>query len=253
MFLALLQGGLAEYDDRGDCLGAATGGRRDGEGTPGSRSRRTQPDGSGTKGSKRHLQVEGRGVPLSLVVTGANRNDLSELARLLEARVAEPSASGTGAAPVPHLRADAGYAGSPALGTIVDQGYVPHVRSRHDEKVDRRTYPDYRPRRWVVEVRHPWFSRFRSLLVRFEKTHQSAVALHHLAAAIIAFRQATQLCGPYVDRQHPDWRQPPSRSGGGVQAIGGAVWWSAPSPVWGLRPGLVHGEFRPGQQGRRSV
>ncbi len=36
------------------------------------------------KGSKRHLLVDGRGVPLSLVVTGANRHDVTQLELVLE-------------------------------------------------------------------------------------------------------------------------------------------------------------------------
>ena len=35
----------------------------------------------GKKGSKRHLLVDGHGVPLSLIVTGANRHDVSQLGR----------------------------------------------------------------------------------------------------------------------------------------------------------------------------
>ncbi|MBU4233872.1 MAG: IS5/IS1182 family transposase, partial [Proteobacteria bacterium] len=38
-------------------------------------------------------------------------------------------------------------------------------------------------------VCHSWFNRFRKLLVRFEKTDSSYVALHHLAAAIICWRK----------------------------------------------------------------
>ena len=45
-----------------------------------------------------------------------------------------------------------------------------------------------RPRRWVVEAAHAWFTRFRKLLVRYEKTHRAYLALTMLAAAIISFR-----------------------------------------------------------------
>ena len=38
----------------------------------------------GKKGSNRHLLVDGRGVPLSLVVTGANRHDVTQLELVLE-------------------------------------------------------------------------------------------------------------------------------------------------------------------------
>ena len=43
------------------------------------------PTDRGKNGSKRHLLVDGRGVPLSLVVTGANRNDATQLEAALEA------------------------------------------------------------------------------------------------------------------------------------------------------------------------
>jgi transposase len=38
-------------------------------------------------------------------------------------------------------------------------------------------------------VAHSWFKRFRKLLVRFEKTSASFVALLHLAAAMICWRK----------------------------------------------------------------
>ena len=48
--------------------------------------------------------------------------------------------------------------------------------------------PEQKARRWVVEVCHSWFNRFRKLLVRYEKLERSFIALNHLAAATIAFR-----------------------------------------------------------------
>ena len=53
----------------------------------------------------------------------------------------------------------------------------------------KRRNPTSKARRWVVEVSHSWFNRFRKLLVRYEKLERSFVALNHLAAAIIAFRK----------------------------------------------------------------
>ena len=49
--------------------------------------------------------------------------------------------------------------------------------------------PNKKARKWVVEVAHSWFNRFRKLLVRYEKLERSFMALNHLAAAIIAFRK----------------------------------------------------------------
>lgn len=53
----------------------------------------------------------------------------------------------------------------------------------------KRRDPTKKARRWVVEVCHSWFNRFRKLLVRYEKLEQSFVALNHIAAAVIAFRK----------------------------------------------------------------
>jgi transposase len=50
-------------------------------------------------------------------------------------------------------------------------------------------HPCRRVHRWIVEVAHSWFNRFRKLLVRYEKLERSFIALNHLAAAIIVLRK----------------------------------------------------------------
>ena len=89
-----------------------------------------------------------------------------------------------------HLCADAGYTGEPALQLIELHGYIPHVKGRHQEQQDLQNDPNKKARRWIVEVAHSWFNRFRKLLVRYEKLERSFIGLNHLAAAIIAFRKA---------------------------------------------------------------
>ena len=88
-----------------------------------------------------------------------------------------------------HLCADAGYRGAEHLRTIEQHGYIPHVVNRRSEAEAKRRNPSKKARRWVVEVCHGWFNRFRKLLVRYEKLERSFTALNHLAAAIIAFRK----------------------------------------------------------------
>jgi len=131
--------------------------------------------------------VDGRGVPLSFIVTGANRHDVSQLEAVLDAiQVKRP------APPVrrhKHLCADAGYTGAPALETIKAHHYIPHVKGRGEEARELRRDSTRKARRWVVEVAHSWFNRFRKLLVRYEKLERSFLGLNQLAAAIIAFRK----------------------------------------------------------------
>ncbi len=73
--------------------------------------------------------------------------------------------------------------------TILAHGYIPHVKGRRAEAEALKRQPHKRARRWIVEVAHSWFNRFRKLLVRYEKLERSFMALNHLAAAIIAFRK----------------------------------------------------------------
>ena len=131
--------------------------------------------------------MDGRGVPLSLIVTGANRHDVSQLEAVLEAIVVPRPAPSERRSK--HLCADAGYSGAPALRIIETHDYIPHVKGRGQEAKDKRKHPTKRARRWIVEVAHSWFNRFRKLLVRYEKLECSFLGLNHLAAAIIAFRK----------------------------------------------------------------
>jgi len=124
---------------------------------------------------------------LSIIVTAANVNDCKQLDDVLATIVVKRK-------PPPHRRnkhlcADAGYRGAEHLRTIKYHGYIPHVVGRRTEAELKRRDPTRKARRWVVEVCHSWFNRFRKLLVRYEKLERSFVALNHLAAAIIAFRK----------------------------------------------------------------
>jgi putative transposase len=89
-----------------------------------------------------------------------------------------------------HLCADKGYTGERAHQAVVRRGYTPHVKTRGQEREEKRHIPGYRARRWVVEACHSWLNRFRKILVRYEKTDLSYLALLSLACAIICWRHA---------------------------------------------------------------
>lgn len=141
----------------------------------------------GKKGCKRHLLVDGRGVPLSLVVTGANAHDVTQLeAVLASCMIKRPTPKQRRSK---HLCADAGYRGKNAMKIILAHGYIPHVVGRKSEAERKKRNPQKKARRWVVEACHGWFNRFRKLLVRYEKLEHTFLALNHLAAAIITLRK----------------------------------------------------------------
>jgi transposase len=124
---------------------------------------------------------------LSLVVTAANVNDVTRLEAVMGSirlKRATPTHRGSR-----HLCADVGYRGQSARAVIEAHGYIAHVADRRTQVELKRREPKKKARRWVVEVCHSWFNRFRKLLVRYEKLERSFLALNHLAAAIIALRK----------------------------------------------------------------
>jgi putative transposase len=131
--------------------------------------------------------TEGQGIPIAVVVAGANRHDMKLLADTLDAVVVvrpEP----TEEAPQ-HLCLDKGYDYDACRQEAEGQGYIPHIRSRGEERQEKRERPGYRPRRWVVEVCHSWLNRFRKLLVRFEKKLETHLALLQFACAYIVLKR----------------------------------------------------------------
>lgn len=139
----------------------------------------------GIKGTKRHILVDECGVPLSVVVTGANRHDVSQLKAVLANKIAEPTMESE----LEHLCADAGYAGEAPCKAIAEAGYEPQLRPRGEEQREKLEDLSFKARRRVVEACHSWFNRFRKLAIRYEKLEASHLALIYLAAAIIALRK----------------------------------------------------------------
>lgn len=139
------------------------------------------------------MLVDARGVPLSLAVSGANVHDVKLLTATLDG-LACPRPKPRPRRPQ-RLCADAGYKGDPARTAILARHYRPPIKPRKEEAVAKRNQPGYKARRWVVERTHSWLNRFRKLLVSFEKTTASFVALLTLAAALICWRQTIIIYG----------------------------------------------------------
>jgi len=82
----------------------------------------------------------------------------------------------------------------PEVGKLArDHGYTPHIRSRGEERAALARVPSYRSRRWVVERTHSWMSRFRRLLVRWEKKKLNFLSMIYLVCSWIAIRAADVL------------------------------------------------------------
>jgi putative transposase len=145
------------------------------------------PTDRGKCGSKRHLLTDGRGVPLALVLSGANRTDMKRLEDLLDARLVEAPAEVAA-----HLCLDRGYDYDACREAAVHHGYTPHIppKASQAQPLPPPGHPDrHPPRRWVVEAGHSWFNRFRRLLTRWEKKAAHYLAFAQLAACLIIYRK----------------------------------------------------------------
>lgn len=164
-FLRLWQAGLQEYDELEGIQwewqavdGAMT------KAPLGKAATGANPTDRGKKGTKRSLLTDGAGIPLAMVIDGANRHDVKLLCATLDGIViarSEPTEERP-----QHLCLDAGYDGAPAYQQVETRHSVPHIRSRGEEKQEKVLTPGYRARRWVVERTHSWINRSRRLLVR---------------------------------------------------------------------------------------
>ncbi len=131
----------------------------------------------GRRGGKRHLLAAKRGVPWSLVVTAANRHDVSRLDAVPEAMLVKRPY------PARHRSkprcADAVYACRAVLYTLL--ALATCRTSRGARRAQSR------------------FQCFHKLLVRYEMLPGSFVALNHLTTTLIAFRKVkmkvTIICG----------------------------------------------------------
>lgn len=190
VFDDLWQTALGEYDDQfgldwtwqsvdGAMTKAPLGGEATGK----------NPTDRGKLGTKRSLMTDADGIPVGLVVDGANVHDIRLLQETIEncleraPRLSEQHPE--------HLCLDKGY-DSAAIRELVGAvfGYTAHIRSRGEENRELKRKQGERPRRWVVERTHGWLNRFRAVLIRWEKKVDNHVAALHLACAYYTFSRA---------------------------------------------------------------
>ncbi len=96
-----------------------------------------------------------------------------------------------------HLCLDKGYDNAPAEAVVLEAGYVPHVRRIGEEKRDEQGQKTHPARRWVVERTFErtsaWLSRYRVILVRYDKRADRYLAMIKLASGLLWFRHWHEL------------------------------------------------------------
>jgi putative transposase len=135
-------------------------------------------------------------LPLAIVLTGANRHDMKMLDALLDGHVVAPPEE----APEEgfHVCLDRGYAYKVCREAAQKRGYTAHIPPKVSEATPLPPPGDpdrHPPRRWVVEVCHSWFNRFRRVLIRWEKRASLYLGFVQLAASLIIYRKLRKLRG----------------------------------------------------------
>ncbi|WP_447880188.1 IS5 family transposase [Serratia fonticola] len=102
------------------------------------------PTDRGKQRVKRRLMTDANGLPLSLVVAGANTQDIKLVADTLDAlQTGRPGRR-------LHLCMDKGYEGEWLEAYLKSRRYEPHIQSRKDESEATKS-TDFKAHRWVVE------------------------------------------------------------------------------------------------------
>ncbi|QHB57598.1 IS5 family transposase (plasmid) [Ralstonia solanacearum] len=156
---------------------------------PGGEQTGPSPTDRGKLGSKRHLVVDARGVPLAITVTGANRHDSIAFESTLDAIPAIRGLDGRSRKRPDKLHADKAYDCRRCLQYLKRRGIRARIARKGIESRER--LGRYR---WVVERTHAWFAGFGKIRVRFERRLDIHCALLSLAAAIICARFVDDLC-----------------------------------------------------------
>jgi transposase len=139
-------------------------------------------------GSKRHLICDGRGVPLAIQLTAANRNDSQQALSLVDAIPALEGKRGHPRCRPDCVFGDRGYDAEAIRQGLRERRIIPFLAKRNTEHGS-----GLGRWRWVVERTFAWLNQFRRLRVRYEKRADIHEAFLALGCILICWR--------FLDRQ----------------------------------------------------
>ena len=135
------------------------------------------------KGSKHHLLVDAQGIPVNVILSKANRHDVTQLLPLVDGVSPIRGKRGRPLKKPKCVQADRAY-DSPAHRLALEQRGILH-------QIARRRTPhgsNLGKTRWVVERTIAWLHQFRRLRVRYERLPSMHDAFLRLGCAIICWR-----------------------------------------------------------------
>jgi transposase len=163
------------------------------------------PTDRGKLGAKINLLVDGRGAPISIVLTAANRHDKVSAIGLIVSVVTKSPAHKE-----QHLCADKAYDSDDVREFLASAGYEAHIKvnrrrkgfaegggehppnssSSSSSSSDESSKKIHPARRWIVERTISWLVKRRSLRTRWSKKAENWLALVQLACAHILLNLA---------------------------------------------------------------
>ena len=142
------------------------------------------PVDRGRPGSKRHLLVDGDGLPLSVILTGANVHDSKVFEEIIEGVEPIRSSSGRTRRRPDKLHADKGYDFPRCRSVLRQRGIKARIARRGVDSSER-----LGRHRWVVKRTLAWLSCCRRLCVRYERRADIHEAFLELGCALVCFNR----------------------------------------------------------------
>jgi len=133
--------------------------------------------------------IEGNGLPLAFLVTGANVSEVTAALQVVD-RVKVPRSQGRPRQRPASLAADKSYDSAELRRELRKRRIIPSIPQRHWQ--DRRRRPGRPPKvhgvsknRWKVERSHGWLDNWRRLVTRYDRYTSSYVAFLTIACSLL--------------------------------------------------------------------
>ncbi len=161
-------------------MGAGEPGQRVCPGKKGGAKTGPNPTDRGKPGTKRHIVVERKGIPLNALITGANTHDSVVFEELIDGIGPIKRPRGRPRKRPEKLHADKGYDISRCRRALHKRGIKVRIARKGVESKQK-----LGRHRWVVERTLSWLSKYRRLAVCYERRDDIHLAFLKLGCALI--------------------------------------------------------------------
>ena len=134
-------------------------------------------------GSKHHVITDAQGIPLNVILTGANDHDVTQLLALVDGIPPIAGKVGRPQRKPKTLQGDRAYDSNAHRAALQERGITPLIARRRTEHGS-----GLGVTRWVVERTNAWLHQFRRLRVRFERRADIHEAFLKLGCCLICWR-----------------------------------------------------------------